>query len=60
MPHWNFIKVNRSYVINPSHILTFSKIEGGEIILSDQTTIRVSNRIRKKVFPTLRNDFNIF
>jgi len=58
-PSWNFIKVSRSYV-NPNQITRFSKKHGAEITLSFDNVIKVSSRIRKHVFETLQNDYNIF
>jgi len=60
MPDWNFLKVNRSYVINPNHIVGFNKKQGSEITLSDQTVVSVSSRIRAQVFKTLKTEYNIF
>ena len=60
LPDWNFIKVNRSFVINPLHIEKFSRKNGGEIVLSDHTEVSVSKRIREEVFSILSDRFNIF
>tara|TARA_B100000508_G_scaffold138095_1_gene133614 strand:- start:22824 stop:23408 length:585 start_codon:yes stop_codon:yes gene_type:complete len=60
LPDWNFIKVNRSYVINPLHIEKFSKKNGGEIHMSDDTLVSVSKKIKDEVFSFLSDRFNIF
>ena len=54
--NWNFIKINRSYLINPSFVQGISKKSGGEVIMSDGTNLVVSQNIKESVFNQLSKD----
>lgn len=49
----NFLKINRSFVINPSRISGMSNKSGSEIIMEDGMTISVSQPIKEAVFQQL-------
>lgn len=46
---YNFIRPHKSHLINPKHIKSFLKIEGGVILMDDNSKIPVSRRKKEKI-----------
>ena len=51
--NWNFIKVNRSCSINPDQVVSYSKKDGGEIFLTDDSVIQISAKNKNEVFENI-------
>jgi two-component system LytT family response regulator len=45
----NFVRVHRSYLVNPQAIDKYDKTGGGSLVLSDRTSIPVSNSGKQKL-----------
>ncbi len=50
-----FIRINRSFVVNKNHIMSFSKKNGGNIYLTNDLEISVSRTYRDLVFDLLNS-----
>lgn len=46
---YNFIRPHKSHLINPKHIKSFLKIDGGVILMDDNSKIPVSRRKKDKI-----------
>lgn len=52
---YGFIRVHHSHLINPSHLLSFDKSDGGFIKMKDGSEVEVSRRKRDDLFRGLKN-----
>ena len=50
-----FLRVHKSHLINPSHVSSFEKTEGGKIYMSDGTDIHVTKFSKKEFFQELHS-----
>lgn len=53
LPTGKFIRVSKSYIINLEHVESFSKKEGGTILLSGACSAKLSSNHRKDFFKAL-------
>jgi two-component system LytT family response regulator len=49
LSNYKFIRIHRSYLINPSHVVRYSKGKGGYVTMKNSKELEVSSN-RKKVF----------
>jgi len=50
-----FERIHHSHIINLNHITSFINKDGGYVVLSDQSTLPVSQRKRKQLIEALKN-----
>ncbi len=55
LSQYKFLRVHHSHLINPVHILSFEKRDGGFLIMKDRSSVEVSRRNRETLMDFLRN-----
>jgi len=50
---YNFFRAHRSHLVNLRHVVRFSKVEGGSLIMSDGANINVARRRKDELFTEL-------
>ncbi len=52
---YGFMRIHQSHLVNLSHLLRIDKVDGGMVVLSDNTPLPISTRKREQVFRMLEN-----
>jgi two-component system LytT family response regulator len=45
-----FFRTHQSHLVNLDHVLRFDKIEGGHLVMDDESIVPVSSRKRETLF----------
>ncbi len=48
-----FIRTHQSHLVNSKHIVCYSKVDGGSLVLNDHTQVPVATRFKEKVIKQL-------
>ncbi len=53
LPHPNFLRIHNSFVVNIDHIKEYIRGEGGEVILTNGESLRVSRNKKEELIAAL-------